>query len=493
MGVIGGRGEDALMTDVDVATEIPSHNLPGVPYADLPQPTGLGKIVGPGVVLLAGSIGSGEYILWPFIASQTGMTLVWLAVLGILTQYFLNTEIERYTLATGETSVTGFTRLWKPWGALFIVFTLVPWAWPGWATGASTVTTYIFGWSDGAVVPLTIALLILIGIVLTASPVVYKTVEKVQMAFVLAIVVFIVIALFAAVTGDAIVAMAEGFVRIDRIPDGVSTVGFTSLLGALAFAGAGGTLNLTTSNWIRDKGLGMGARIPRITSPFTGEEEAAVTTGYFFRRDEDNMRRWNRWWDISRQEQALTFLTIGGVSILLFMLLTRATLGGVSDVGEGFEFIRSIGDQLGATVGSWLGTFYWAAGFAALFSTNLAVLDMVGRVTADILKVGVLRDNETWTENRVYFAVIWLEIAFGCGILLSGLNQPLVLVVISSALNGGVMFIYSFLLIQLNRGTLPRALKMENHRLGWMIWAVLFYGFFTLITLWNEVPKLFGG
>jgi hypothetical protein len=70
--------------------------------------------------------------------------------------------------------------------------------------------------------------------------------------------------------------------------------------------------------------------------------------------------------------------------------------------GEGFEFIRSVGDQLSATVGSWLGTFYWAAGFAALSSTNLAVLDMVGRVTADILKVGALRDNETCTEDELH-------------------------------------------------------------------------------------------
>lgn len=478
-------------TGDEVATEIPSGHLPGVPYSDLPEPVPVRRILGPGVVLLAGSIGSGEYLLWPFIASRTGMVLVWLAVLGITTQYFLNTEIERYTLATGETAVTGFTRLWKPWSWLFILFTIVPWAWPGWATGASTAATFVFGWSNDVVVPLTIALLIFIGVVLTVSPVVYKTTEKVQMGFVLAILIFIAFAIFTSFTGEAVAATFEGFVRVDRIPDGVSTIGFTALLGALAFAGAGGTLNLTASNWIRDKGLGMGSRIPRITSPFTGEEEAAVTTGYFFRRDEENLRRWNGWWDVARKEQALTFLLIGGLSILLFMVLTRSTVFGQTFEEADFEFVRAIGEALNTNTGNWLGTFYWLAGFAALFSTNLAVLDMVGRVTADILKVGPLRGNERWTENRVYFAIIWLEIAFGCTILLLGLDAPLTLVIISSALNGGVMFVYSFLLIQLNRGTLPPELKMENHRLGWMVWAVLFYGFFTVVTLWNELPKLF--
>ncbi|MEV0087387.1 Nramp family divalent metal transporter [Saccharopolyspora sp. NPDC050642] len=72
----------------------------------------LRKVLGPSVLLLAGAIGYGEYVLWPYISSQVGLTLVWLALIGILTQYFLNMEIERYSLATGETAVTGFSRLW---------------------------------------------------------------------------------------------------------------------------------------------------------------------------------------------------------------------------------------------------------------------------------------------------------------------------------------------------------------------------------------------
>ncbi len=35
----------------------------------------------------------------------------------MLSQVFINMEIERYTLATGETAVTGFSRMSKPWGS----------------------------------------------------------------------------------------------------------------------------------------------------------------------------------------------------------------------------------------------------------------------------------------------------------------------------------------------------------------------------------------
>ncbi|MGH3664531.1 MAG: Nramp family divalent metal transporter, partial [Egibacteraceae bacterium] len=46
--------------------------------------------MGPSVILLAVSIGSGEFVLWPFITSQFGLVVMWAAVVGILTQYFIN-------------------------------------------------------------------------------------------------------------------------------------------------------------------------------------------------------------------------------------------------------------------------------------------------------------------------------------------------------------------------------------------------------------------
>ena len=476
----------------EVATEIPDRHLPGVPYADLPEPIPLGRVLGPSVLLLAGSIGSGEYVIWPYIASQTGLALVWLAIIGVGTQYFINMEIERYTLATGETAVTGFTRLWKPWGALFIVMTVVPWAWPGWATGGSTTLSFAFGLSEGAVVPITIAVLILIGVVLTVSPVVYQTVEKLQFFFVGLIILFIAFATVRAISGDAWLAMGEGLVNVGRIPSAVVSVPAATLLGALAFAGAGGSLNLVQSNWIRDKGLGMGARIPRIVSPITGQEEAVPSLGFFFPQDEANLRRWRGWWKVADREQFLTFFIIGGLSIVLLMVLTFSTVGTDSEATS-FDFIRLEGEALARLGGSWLGTLFWLTGTVVLFSTNLAVLDMVGRVTADVLKVGPLRDSQTWTESRVYFAVVWAEILFGSLILLSGIDQPLVLLIIASSLNGLVMFVYSMLLIRLNRGVLPATIGLAGGRLAVLWWAVAFYGFFSAFVVYDFLYKLATG
>jgi hypothetical protein len=475
----------------NIATEIPSRHVAPVEYADLPEPLPMKKVLGPSVLLLAGAIGSGEYVLWPYITSQVGLALVWLVLIGVGTQYFLNMEIERYTLATGETAVTGFTRLWRPWGALFIVMTIIPWAWPGWATGGTTTLSFALGFSEDAVPYVTIGVLLLIGAVLTVSPVVYQTVEKVQFFFVGLIVLFMLYALVVLIGGEGFAALGRGFVEVGRIPDAVSSIGVATLFGAIAFAGAGGSLNLAQSNWVRDKNLGMGARLPRIVSPITGEEQAAPTTGYFFRRDEENLRRWHGWWRVADREQFYTFFVIGAIALLTFMMLTYVTVG-AGTTEESFDFIRAQGESLQASDGAWLGTTFWLIGTVVLYSTNLAVLDMVGRVTADVLKTGPLANSTTWTESRLYFATVWAEIAFGSIILLSGVTQPLVLLVIASSLNGLVMFVYSCLLIQLNKRTLPREIGLRGGRLVALGWAVLFYGFFSAILLWDQFSQLFG-
>jgi hypothetical protein len=476
----------------EVAHELPSKHVDPATYADLPEPVPLRKVLGPSVLLLAGAIGSGEFVLWPYITSQVGLTLVWLTLLGVATQYFLNMEIERYTLATGETAVTGFTRLWKPWGLLFIVMTVVPWAWPGWATGGTTTLSFVFGFSEDAIPWITIGILGLIGAVLTASPVVYQTVEKIQFFMVALIVLFVLYAMFFLIGGEGYLGLAKGFGAVSEIPEGISTIGTATLLGAIAFAGAGGAMNLAQSNWMRDKGMGMGARLPKVVSPFTGEEIAAPTTGFFFKRDAENMRRWNAWWKLAHREQFTTFFVIGAVTLFVFMALTYVTVDqGIA--AESFDFIKVQGEALGDRQGSWLATTFWLIGTVVLFSTNLAVLDMVGRITADVLKTGLLKDSTTWTESKLYFAVVWTEIVFGSVILLSGVTQPVLLLVIASSLNGLVMFVYSVLLIQLNRFTLPKEIGLKGGRLVVLVWAVIFYGGFSVILLIDQFKTLTGG
>ena len=95
--------------------------LPDLGTAELPAPpASTWRIIGPGAVAAGVGLASGEFVLYPYIASQVGLVFVWAAAVGLATQYFINMEIERYTLATGETVLTGFSRLGRHWGLVFV-------------------------------------------------------------------------------------------------------------------------------------------------------------------------------------------------------------------------------------------------------------------------------------------------------------------------------------------------------------------------------------
>jgi hypothetical protein len=460
-----------------------------MPLRDLPEPRSLAKMLGPGVIMVAVGVGSGEYVLHPYITVSVGLIFLWAAVVGVGTQYFINTEVERYSLATGETAVTGFIRMWRPWAPLFVIMTIVPWAWPGWMTSAATLVTFVTG--GGNVVAISIIGLIVMGAVLTISPVVYQAVEKLEFFKVGLILVFAFVAVLFVIDWQSWVDLGEGtVVGFGRLPEGLP---MAMLMGALVFAGGGGAINLTMSNWIRDKGWGMGAHIPRLVSPITGQDEAASSTGYAFPQSEENLRRWNIWWKNAKLEQFVTFFVIGVLSIIVFSVLAYSVLPQGGATAADLSFIQAEGELLGESIGTWFQMLFWAVGAVSLMFANLVILDLVGRVVADILKNQYLADNAFWSESKLYLALVWMEVAFGSAILLSGITQPLVLLVTAAVLNGVVMAVYSVLLIRLNRKYLPPAIRIRGPRLAALGWAVVLFGGFTVLTVIDQMGILFGG
>ena len=455
---------------------VPNGNLPPMPYRDMPEPLRLRQVLGPSVILAGLGVGSGEYIIWPFMTATVGMGFLWAAALSVTVQYFLNMEIERYTLATGETAVSGFVRFWKPWGVLFCLFTILPNMWPGWGTSGVTILTFPMG---GGNVPLiTIGILVASGIALTTSPIVYQTLERAQFFKVGLTLVFLAVAIVAAISPSAWAALPQALTHVGQLPDS-NVIPISLVLSGLVFAGAGGVNNLAQSNWIRDKGFGMGIYIPRIVSPITGEEAAAPATGSMMRQDAENLRRFNGWWAVANKEQLVSFWFICVFSITVFSALAYSTVFGQNiATGANLAFIKAEGEALKTIVAPWFGTFFWVFGSLSMILVALGTIDYIARIVADVLKTVYLQQSQRWTESRIYFIVAWGTILAGSIILLSGFNQPLLLLVVAACLNGMVMFVYSILLIQLNRRGLPPAIRVRGVRLGMLIFATLFYGFF---------------
>lgn len=461
---------------------LPDRHLPAPRTGAMPEPVPLRRMVGPGVVLVGLSIGSGEFVLWPRLTADHGLAVFWACWIGVTLQLFLNLEIERYTLATGESAVTGFQRLWPGFGWILLACGTLPWIWPGWATGAATLVTWELG---GDATPLAVAGLLACGAVLSLGPVVYRTVETIQMTLVSVVFVLVCVLAFVVVDGDALRALGAGAVRVGHVPDGIE---LPLRLGALAFAGAGGTTNLAPSNYVKDKGYGMGRYIGRITSPWTGREEAESETGVVLAGSDADLARWRVWWRRANQEHVLSFWLLCVLSLALFCLLTHALLGeGGGGAGEGFAFIGDQADALAERFGPGARHAFLWAGVAVLLSTELGILDAVTRVVVDLLKVHFLLDAERWTPTRLYFTVLWALVGFGVVVLAAGFDQPLRLIVVSASLNALVMFLYSGLLAWLGWRVFRPPLRPSPARFAALLAAFAFFGYFSVLTLLEQV------
>src|SRR5215207_4322598 len=284
--------------------------------------------------------------------------------------------------------------------------------------------TYLFRLSDSTVPLITTIFLIAITLSVTLSPVVYNTLERMELILVAIIVVFLLVAIAIATNLSAwtgiITNAPQGAANLPRY---LTEIGTATIFSGVVFAGAGGCNNLVQSNYIRDKGLGMGILIPRIVSPITGEEEARPSFGYKFPVYEKNMRRWRNWWKVANQEQFITFYIIGLLTLIGLSVLLYSALGIVEGGEADITFLQKEAQALSNQLGTWFEYFFYLAGFAVLLSTNIGVMDWVSRLTADALKVNFLGSSQFWSESKIYVTVVWIMCIGGSLIIWSGI-QP---------------------------------------------------------------------
>jgi len=75
-------------------------------------------------------------------------------------------------------------------------------------------------------------------------------------------------------------------------------------------------------------------------------------------------------------------------------------------------------------------------------------------------------------------------------ILLAGLSQPITLLVISASTGGTMMFLYSFMLIALNRRMLPHPIRIGRIRTAARLWSTLMFGSLAILTIYTQIQTL---
>ncbi len=459
-----------------------------------PNPRGLAWIgtVGPGVIVLGASIGSGEFLLGPAAFVQYGLSLLWVTAVAAFLQTVFNTELMRYTLATGEPAFTGFMRT-KPhssfWASVYSLLYILQLGWPGWAGAAAGAIFFLFAGrlaeatDASAVYVIGVAAFLLCVAILLVGRRIERTLEILNWILVVTILGgFLVIGLVLVAPATWVAAMA-GLVGLDLrsgsfafLPAGADFF----LIGAFAaYSGAGGMINCTLSNWARDKGYGMSRHSGYIPAAVGGRAVHLAHTGFRFRPTAEMMERWRGWWRIVRADQwgvyfvgALLGMILPAVLYVTF-IPAGTDIRGLGVAAELAGALRARGELLAllvAFLGAWI-----------LFKTQLDILDGMTRGLTDILWTGNRQLRSSRMDVRaVYYVVLTLVVIWG--IIALRLTQPIVLLQLGANMAGIVFIIASLHLLYVNTTLLPLELRPPMWRRVALVAVALFYGAF--VTLW---------
>jgi hypothetical protein len=462
-----------------------------------PAPRGFGwlAVVGPGVIVLGASIGSGEFLLGPAVFVKHGLTLLWVTVVAMLFQTIFNTEVMRYTVATGEPVFTGFMRT-RPsptaWAWFYATLYLLQLGWPAWAGAAAAAIFFLF--TQRLASPPDATTIYWIGVgaflacvaVLSVGKRIERTLELLNWIMVTCILGgFLLLALFLVPAGTwlgAAAGLAGYDIRSGQfsfIPPGVDFF----LLGALvAYSGTGGVGNIVLGNWARDRGYGMGERVGFIPCAIGGQKVNLAHSGFMFGNDAANMARWRGWWRIVRADQWGVFFTGAILGMTLPALLYVTFLPQGSDI-QGLGIGAALAHGSAARAGPLIGFAIAFLGAWLLLKTQLDIIEGTVRAVTDMLWTGSrrLRAWRGGDVRAVYYAVL-ATVVLG-GIVAMGLAQPIFLLKLGANVAAVILIVASLHLLYINTRLLPPHVRPPKWRRAALIAMALFYGFFVALSV----------
>jgi len=447
-------------------------------------------MLGPSFIILALGLGSGEVILWPYMASNYGLGIAWGAILGITFQYFINMEIERYALVKGESVFVGLHKLFKPVVYWFIFSTFLGFGIPGIIAASAKVFSVILGVESFKWIA--IGLLLLIGLILSVGRTVYGLMEKITKVTILLGVPFIFILTLIITSKNDWFALLAGMIgRGDGYWFFPHDVHLATFLAAFAYAGAGGNLNLTQSIYIKEKGYGMGKYSQRMVGLFHSKKREQVDLeGKDCEMTKSNLTQFKSWWKLVSLEHLLVFLFLGALSIILLMMLAFSTTHGLSGNVEGINFVINEGMILGQRFIPIFGNLFLLIVVILLFQTQLGVMDSTSRIMAEnfaIKKLEKKKEHEKINLTNIYYGFVWAQIVFGIVLFLFNISEPKFLLVLGAVINAFAMFVHIGLVFWLNNKSLPRQVRP-----GWIRKIIisiifLFFGGFSLYVILNQI------
>jgi len=353
------------------------------------------KRIGPGIILAASIVGSGELIATTTLGAKVGYTAMWIIVLSCLIKPVVQAELGRYVIATGETGLAGFNQVPGPRAKV---------NWIVWAWAAMTLMTMMqIGAMFGGVsqvmnllIPsISVKLWVLIFLAVTLALLLGGGYERIERLAMVKVGLFTMLTFLAAML---LIRMPQYF-SWDAFWDGfkfkLPGAGFADAVAVFGITGVGASELFMYPYWCVEKGYAR----------FVGRREASA-----------EWRHRARGWVRVMHTDIVASMIIYTVATVAFYLLGAGVLNGMKLVPKEGEMISTLSNIYTQTLGPWSRWLFYAGAIVTLYGTIFAATAANSRVFADMLRLmGAFGadDAEARTRYRNLFIVLLTVVPVG--------------------------------------------------------------------------------
>jgi Mn2+/Fe2+ NRAMP family transporter len=382
------------------------------------------RYLGPGLVLTASIVGSGELIATTSLGARAGFTALWIILVSCAVKVALQLQFGRHTILTGETCLTAFNKLPGPsWrGAHWTI-----WCWlliqplkilqVGGIVGGVAMVMNIVIPSVSVTIWCWITAIVAAMMVSGES---YRFIERVCVALVGAFTATTLISVFSlqwteyAVSGSDVV---EGF-RF-KLPADLMIA-----MGAFGLTGVGGDEIMQYTYWLIEKGYAARTG-PRVPGDVAWERRA-------------------RGWINVMYLDALVSMVVYTVVTAAFYLLGAAVLNARGDIPQGYDTIKTLALMYTESLGGWARSIFMAGALAVLFSTVFSALAAWTRVFTDAAgKFGWIDFQDVRQRRRTIMLFAWFFPATWATVFLA-YEEPVFMVTLGGMATAAILLVIVF-------------------------------------------------
>ena len=375
------------------------------------------KFLGPGFILSASIVGSGELIATTILGAKAGFIALWIIIISCLAKVAVQLEFGKHAVLTGERCMQAFSQIsgprhWAVW-TLFVLITLKIVQLGGMLGGTVVILNML---APG--IPITIWAVIAaatVGLLIYNGK--YGIIEKFSL---------FMIAMFTLLTLASLFSLqftSYGFTWLgvlDQQQFNLSSEIIPYAIGAFGITGVASDEIIAYNYWCLEKGY----------AAYTGPRD-----------DSPAWRRRADGWIKVMFLDATVAMIIYTIVTVAFYLLCAAVLHVRGEVPHGNEVIETLAVIYTASLGPGIKTAYLVGGFFVLYSSLFATLGAWTRIFPDIFgELGWFNFNDLKKRRRVIALLAWLFPACWAAVYLY-IEMPVLMVLFGGLIGSFMLFI----------------------------------------------------